>query len=282
MSYDEAYKKRVEESLARIPCQKLKTMQDIANIITEQKKDEKTGRCRSGYIYRGLLNEKYSLLTSLQRNCREKQGELEKSILRSFAKYAIAEEPQINESVWRQMVIGQHHGLPTRLLDWSYSPLVALHFATSGGNLTGSIEHDSVVWRIDIEEIHALLPEKYKEVLNSEDAYAFTVDMLERVAKNLAEYDNDMMDNSLAILEPPSIDQRIVNQYSYFSVIPQKIVCLEEFLAHNTKNTVRYIIDKDIFWCVRDMLDQANMNERIIYPGLDGLAAWLKRYYFVI
>lgn len=44
---------------------------------------------------------------------------------------------------------------------------------------------------------------------------------------------------------------------------------------------IRYVIDKNLRWQIRDMLDQSNINERIVYPGLDGIATWLKRYYFV-
>ena len=38
---------------------------------------------------------------------------------------------------------------------------------------------------------------------------------------------------------------------------------------------------KEIRWQIRDMLDQCNVNERTIYPGLDGLASWIKRHYYV-
>lgn len=57
---------------------------------------------------------------------------------------------------------------------------------------------------------------------------------------------------------------------------------IEEFLDKYTENTVKYVIDKRIKWDVRDFLDQMNMNERTMMPGLDGLSTWLKRHYFVM
>lgn len=179
------------------------------------------------------------------------------------------------------MVIGQHHGLPTRLMDWTYSPLAALHFATSREDITGMNQHDAVVWAIDITEMNTLLPAKYQKVLNDERAYLFTIDMLDRVAKDLTTYDNDMGEDGIVLLEPPSIDQRIINQYSYFSIIPSRVEDIEQFLDEKTTRTVKYILDKEIRWQIRDMLDQCNVNERSIYPGLDGLASWIKRHYYV-
>ena len=85
----------------------------------------------------------------------------------------------------------------------------------------------------------------------------------------------------MVLLEPPSIDQRIINQYSYFAIIPRKVQDIEAFFRDNTTNTVKYIIDRKLRWQIRDILDQMNINERVIYPGLDGLSAWLRRHYYV-
>ena len=106
--------------------------------------------------------------------------------------------------------------------------------------------------------------------------------MLNKVVQGLEDYDDDMKNNSMILLEPPSIDQRIINQYSYFSVIPKEISNIESFLNLKTENTIKYVIDKSLKWRIRDMLDQLNINERIIYPGLDGLSSWIKRHYYVI
>lgn len=271
----------MEAILKRIPYKRISTIEDVMVMIAEQNFDPAIDRYRSSFLYRGLPNESYGLLTTLQRNCKNKQAMVENSILRNFAKYAVSEDSLINESVWRQMVIGQHHGLPTRLLDWSYSPLVALHFAISGEDMKNMEDHDCAVWKIDIDEIHRLLPSTYQKILREENAHLFTIPMLEQVAESLEKYDVDMKDQSLVLLEPPSIDQRIINQYSYFSVMPQGITCMEAFLADNTKRTMRYIITKELRWQVRDLLDNNNINERIMYPGLDGLTAWMKRHYYV-
>lgn len=105
--------------------------------------------------------------------------------------------------------------------------------------------------------------------------------MLNGVVQTLNAYDNDMKGDSMVLLEPPSINQRIINQYSYFTIIPKEMTDIELFLDTKTNHTIKYIIDKSLKWQIRDMLDQLNINERIVYPGLDGLSAWIKRRYYV-
>jgi hypothetical protein len=258
----------------------LDTLESVINLVSQQEFSDKTKRHRSNFMYHGLSNISFELSTSLQRNCKQLYPELESSVLRNFTKYALAEYPWLDSSVWKQMILGQHHGLPTRLLDWTYSPLTALHFATTENNLDKMDKHDCVVWKIDIEEIHTALPQKYYDVLHNENALIFTVEMLDKIAHDTAKYDRDMGTDSMVIIEPPSIDPRIINQYSYFSVVPTGM-SVEKFLAENTVNTVKYVIKKELRWRIRDMLDQLNINERTVYPGLDGLSRWLARHYFV-
>ena len=259
----------------------LNSFEELTQFISDQKFDPNIQRNRSFYLYRGLSNAAFHLQTSLQRNCRDKQNDLEASILRNFSKYAASEAPLQDASVWRQMAIGQHHGLPTRLMDWTFSPLMALHFATSGEALSEMDEHDAAVWKIDVSEFNRLLPARYQNVLEREKAYFFTIDMMDGLSNNTDAYDRDMGSKSMILLEPPSIDQRIINQYSYFSVTPSGIQNMEEFLDTQTENTVCYILPKEMKWRMRDMLDQMNINERIAFPGLDGLSLWIKRHYYV-
>jgi hypothetical protein len=221
------------------------------------------------------------MVTSLRRNCKQLQQTLEPAILKNFAKYAVIEDPGVSQSVWHQMILGQHHGLPTRLLDWTQSALVALHFAMSEENLEHMADHDCMVWRIDMQELYSLLPDRYQAAVNRTQSTIFNIKMLAGITESLEQYDRDMGDQAMVIFEPPSTNDRIINQYSFFSVVPTEMTDIEGFLNRRTEHTVKYIIDRHLRWRVRDMLDQLNMSERIIYPGLDGLSKWIARHYFV-
>ncbi|MBR5060367.1 MAG: FRG domain-containing protein [Clostridia bacterium] len=259
----------------------IKRLDELMPLMTEQNYRPDIGRHRSMYIYRGITNADFKMETSLYRNCKQLQANLEPAILNNFTKYAVIEDPSVEGSVWTQMVLGQHYGLPTRLLDWTHSALIGLHFATSEDNMDMMDDHDCAVWRIDMPEIHSLLPSDYKRVLNESTTDIFSVKTLSRVTESLKQYDEDMKDCAMVIVEPPSIEQRIVNQYSFFSIVPMGISDVESFLDRYTDNTVKYVISGKLRWRIRDMLDQLNVSERIMYPGLDGLSKWIARHYFV-
>lgn len=260
---------------------KINTLDGVKDLLFEQERNKDNGRYRSAFFYRGMPDANYNLSTSLNRNCGEKAAVLEMPLLENFIKYVSIEDPTIDESIWKAMIVGQHHGLPTRLLDWTHSPLVALHFAESEGNMADLDKRECAVWRIDARELNKRLPEKYKNALDQKKTFIFSVKLLSEVTNSIEEYDNDMGKSALVTIEPPSIDQRIVNQYSFFTVLPTGIIDLEKFLNDNTENTVKYVIDRSVRWDLRDILDQLNMNERTVYPGMDGIAAWLARHYYV-
>ncbi len=244
--------------------------------------DKKSGRYRGTFLYRGLPNASYDLKTSLQRNCGELSSEFEEKLLNNFIKYTATEISKEDDNIWRNMILGQHHGLPTRLLDWTHSPLVGLHFAVSDNSFENLDKNDCVLWKIDTSKLHEYLPKKIKTKLEEKHTNIFSVDMLKDTTPSLKEYDDDLGNKSMVVLEPPSIDPRIVNQYSFFTVVPREIADLEKFFKDNGDlNATKYIIDKSLKWQIRDFLDESNISERTIYPGLDGICTWLARHYYV-
>ncbi|MBR4588249.1 MAG: FRG domain-containing protein [Lachnospiraceae bacterium] len=256
-------------------------VEELMPLLTEQEYRKDLGRNRSSFIYRGMSDSSFKMQTSLFRNCKEKQKYLEPAILENFTKYALSEEPSLENSVWKQMILGQHYGLPTRLLDWSHSALIGLHFAVTEPDIGDMEKHDCLVWRIDMAEMYRLLPEAYRDVVHSKRSTIFSVDMLDEMHCGLEKYDEDMGKDCMMIIEPPSLNTRIANQYSFFSIIPMEMEDVEEFLDKRTDNTVKYIIDKSLRWRIRDMLDELNVSERIVYPGLGGLSKWIARHYYV-
>ena len=263
-----------------IKIQNIHTLDEVTALLFEGEQGA-DGRSRSPFYYRGMPDKDFDISTSLSRNCGGMSEMMELPMLESFAKYVSIIDPTINESVWKAMVVGQHHGLPTRLVDWTHSALVALHFSVTEVNLEDLSRRDCVVWRIDARELNRKLPGKYRKALEQKKTLSFTLPMLMEVAGSIAEYDQDMDQESMVLIEPPSIDQRIVTQYSFFTMLPRGVDDLIPFLDQHTEHTVKYVIDRKLRWELRDILDRLNLNERTIYPGIDGIAKWLARQYYV-
>jgi hypothetical protein len=232
------------------------------------------GRFRSHFAFRGMGYCTWDLRTSLMR-LGGNYPKLEPHLLRNFRKYAYR-DAVANDSLWNWLSVAQHHGLPTRLLDWTYSPFVALHFVTE--NLD-QYDCDGIVWAVNFVQINQMAPDLLRVILKEEGSKVFTVEMLSRAAQTLLEFQHLSPNPFVIFFEPPSLDDRIVNQFAHFSMMSTATARLDEWLLAHPQLCRRIIVPAELKWEVRDKLDQANITERVLFPGLDGLSRVLKRIY---
>lgn len=236
------------------------------------------GHFRSPYVFRGMSDSRWLLATSLER-LGTPPDRVEKPLLRSLRKYA-PRGAFAEDSDWEALAVGQHNGLPTRVLDWSVSPLVAAHFATFERQ---HFSADGVIWCVNIDELNAhVLPAGLTQRFTPARAAMFDVRLLSQAFPTLEDFDNHGGD-ACVFFEPPSIEARIASQFGLLSVMngPAKshdayfrnVAAMRHHLVH------RIVIHKSAKPQVRDMLDQNNINERMLFPGIPGLCDWLRRYY---
>jgi len=248
----------------------------LQELIFDNSWDSGIQRHRSRHAFRGVSDQAHKLDTGLMR-LGGPYLQLEGHLLRNFKKYAHKSIVE-RDSLWHWLSVAQHHGLPTRLLDWTYSPLVALHFATSE---LSRYDADGAVWVVDYAQAHNILPRNVLRSLQREGAQVFTVEMLSETVASLKDLDSlsTGQDDFALFFEPPSLDDRIVNQFAYFSVLSRANLAMDDWLKGHPGLWTKIIIPRELKWEVRDKLDQSNVTERVLFPGLDGLSEWLKRHY---
>lgn len=254
---------------------KIESWEMFCSIVFEDSFNKDIKRYRSNYVFRGQTSSAYKLENSFFRNC-EGRKELEQYIIRNFQKYSKPMNQELNSSDWRSMVLGQHHELPTRLLDWSYSPFVGLHFATED---IEKYNVDGAVWVVNFVEVNKTAPNQLVDIMKKENCNAFTLDMIENKYRDIELFDSVPGGPYAVFFEPPSIDDRIVNQFALFSVLSDPCVYLCDWLENKKMEYKKLIIPKEKKLEFRDKLDQLNITERVLFPGFDGLAKWLKRHY---
>jgi hypothetical protein len=229
-------------------------------------------RVHSTLVWRGLARSSYSNVSSLAR-LSEDYIHLERHLVRNFRKYAHREAP--GPTTWDWLSLAQHHGLPTRLLDWTFSPLVALHFATASW-----ADDEALLLAVDCEGAHEQLPAGLRAAYEREGSLVFTTEMLAGHAPDLESFDELTDDEPFVVFfEPPSLDERIVNQAAVLSAISDPTCHMGDWLENQPQVWRAWRIPPAVKAEARERLDQSHINERVLMPGLDGLAAWLRRYY---
>jgi hypothetical protein len=161
------------------------------------------------------------------------------------------------------------------LLDWTYSPLVAAHFAT----LAGNAQSDRVVWRLDWKSVHRFfgLPELALLIQDLEG-----IPGPDRPMTPWALFSRAADAKQFAcMIEPPSLSPRIVAQSATFTLCSDKRVPFDRFLeGHGLGSALtKFIIPAGEAARFRDQLDLVSVDERRLFPDLDGVAAEMRRYY---
>ncbi|MFC4387533.1 FRG domain-containing protein [Gracilibacillus marinus] len=163
---------------------------------------------------------------------------------------------------WDLLYIMQHHGTPTRLLDWTTSLSVAIYFATRNWNPK---KNTPTIWFLDPAKLNeTLIDTTFLEVPSN---YNFNK-YVER--ENLP---------SRAIA-PNYNSNRLIAQQGQFTLQGNTINDLEKELAlkktHYTDILDKIELTEDIYYDVGSFLHMNGIDDFTVYPDLDGLSKLIK------
>ena len=190
-------------------------------------------------IFRGVTDVDYELIPTIGR--KELRGNFqgrERRIIRLFQESAI---PYLNyhpRNNWEWLALGQHHGLPTRLLDWTTNPLVAAYFAVEK-----QYQNDSA--------IYVSFGRKTVNTVEETDPFSVTEVMRYR---------------------PPHVSERIIAQAGLFTVhvAPRE--------SYGNDDIIKIIIPNKIRKDLKHVLYKFGVSRKSLFPGIDGIAediGWL-------
>ncbi len=247
----------------------------VSEFLSALKDHVKTSAHGDLAIYRGQRDKEWPLLPSIARdpftgadaicsNPDDGSGDksAERRLLIVIRDYGVAHFPtwvwhgRPEDVRWKQIVVAQHYGLPTRLLDWTTNPLAALYFAVAGkaesckkptcSHCSSDMEHPSVV-----------------SALIHRDTCSVTSLATHNPRPPLYYGKHDP-----GLIRPPEIDSRISAQGSMFSI------------RKNPLDPIRPDVDFEILVALRGQilkeLDELGVNRRNLFPDLQGVAEYLK------
>lgn len=238
-----------------------KNINSLTDLISELEID--FGSYGGSVWYRGQTKESYTLLPSYLRD----KNAPESTLLSAFKQNAtmLTNKQPTNSFDWMFMM--QHYGIPTRLLDWSESPLVALYFAL----LKSEDDFDAVIWALKPTELNKLSNIKNK----FEEFYIPSFEDEEVQAYDMKSVMNARVElNPLAVIATRN-NPRIQAQMGVFTIHSYEKVSIENIGEQS--HVIKYIIKKDAKKNMLKQLELLGITEFQLFPELDRINSIMKK-----
>jgi hypothetical protein len=226
----------------------ISSMQEFMKAIEDDTIEYKGIPLTKTRLYRGVPNnEKHKLIPSIGRGWKEslkKLRGLEMGTLEMFKKRAVPYLDYRPANDWEWLMLGQHHQLQTRLLDWTTNPLVALYFACVGDN---HLSVDGTVYRRRGDE--QFFPERYTD----------------STLPSPLDIDKDYM------VFPPYISPRIAAQAGVFTISKNPVEPLPIIASDEYATNDKILVKADSKNKLLRQLSDLDVTVGSLFPDLDGL-----------
>ena len=246
----------------------IRTVQDLVRVVEQKSRKAHP----SPLWFRGSTDKAYNLVPSLARE--PFQLEQERALINTFKQNAvqfIVERPQ---SEWEWLFLARHHSVPTRLLDWTESPLIGLYFAThSIDKVDKNDKKDGSLW--------VLFPTKLNEEANIMLPDNRDLPIFEDNNEHLINYlPTKLASERLTQLTPAAgiavrHSKRMQAQRSVFAVTHRDQTPLEN--VGTGKHVGRYVIPSSCKQKIREQLDILKIDRLSVFPELDNAARLARR-----
>ena len=225
---------------------------------------EKVSKPREMLWFRGHPIKDWKLVPSLARNVNNLRKETE--LIKRFIQLAV---PHLTEDApkdeWEWIFLMQHHRVPTRLLDWSESPLTALWFAVSSTE-AHEASSDGAFWCLSPMDLNK--EARFRGRLGTE-LPGFGKDT------QLESYLPDRQDLGLAqnpvAATGPRNSRRMAAQLGNFTISDRESKPIEEIGASN--HVWRFVIPAKDKGVIAKQLTLLRFNELTLFPDLDRVAS---------
>lgn len=277
-------------------------LQTVRNELPERRKyfRGQTKLVSAGYELKPSIG-RYGHL--LEKSFRERD-ELEREVLEVFSNHLVTHVQHLPRTDWEALAIAQHHGLPTRFMDWTTNPLVALYFAVRETKIDDDNQPmNSAVYVLisdpprytdfnrkqqpavrpvkDLATTPATSASGYEEfgvegleakdgepALPAQDEAADSEENSENAARLPAPLPFEITEN--VIYHPPHVSPRMRAQDSVL------LACQKPFEMLEERDRLEIVIRHDAHDDIRRRLDQYGVFDRQLFPDLDGIAKWLR------